>query len=217
MKRYFAMAFFLFGAAASAAPEAGGTAQAAPEPTVDARWAEHHVNFYFFGHTAGQDIYYNCDALESKLERLLRLAGARSDLRVRAACTMGPDRVDSNIRAELHFKSPTLKPQAEATKSGDLPPAAAARWKPVSLRLGWSSGFDQGDCVLLDQFRRQVLKYFELRNVTADLPCSISFSSHGRVSLGFEALTATPTAEAESLQFEKQPKKHDDKLKSDRS
>jgi hypothetical protein len=218
MNRYFAIAFFLFGAAASAAPEAGGTAQAVPEPTVDAQWAEHHVDFFFFGHTGGQDVYYNCDALESKLERLLRMAGARSDVRVRAFCSMGTQRVDSNIRAELEFKSPTLTPQKETAKIGEQPPAAAARWQPVRLRLGWTAGFDQGDCLLLDQFRRQVLKVFELRNVTADLPCSISFAApRGRVSLGFEALTATPTADAESIQFEKRPKKHDDKLKSERS
>jgi len=219
MNRHFATAFFLLGATAtSAAPEAGGTAQPAPEPTVDARWAEHHVDFFFFGHTGGQDVYYNCDALESKVERLLRMAGARSDLRVRAHCPLGVNNVDSNIHAELEFKSPTLTPQPEATKVGEQPPPAAARWNPVGLRFGWTPGFDQGDCLLVDQFRRQVFKYFELRNVTADLPCSISFAPpRGRVSLGFEALTATPTADAESIQYEKQPKKHDDKLKSDRS
>jgi hypothetical protein len=218
MSRYFLGVFsFFFGALALATPETTESTQAAPEPALDAQWAQHHVDFYFFGHTGNQHIYYNCDAVESKVERLLRMAGARQDLKVRALCSVGPERVASLIRVELDFKSPTLAPQQEATKAGEVLPAAA-RWQPVSLRLGGTQGFDQGDCLLVDQFRRQVLKYFDLRNITADLECSVRIGPpRGRTSLAFEALTATPTAEAESIQFEKQRKKHDDKLKSERS
>jgi len=217
MSRCCAMLLLLCGASAYAGPEAGGVSQPAPEPTIDARWAEHHVNFSYFGHSTGVDVYYNCDVLEAKLERLLRMAGAREDMKVRAhGCEFGPQRLSALILADLYFKSPTLAPQQNATKAGEVPPAAA-RWNPVSLRLGGTPGFDQSDCLLVDAFRRQVLEYFDLRNITADLPCSIGFvASHSRTSLEFEALTATPTAEKESIQFEKQPQKHDDKLKSER-
>ncbi|HZC79674.1 MAG TPA: hypothetical protein VE258_18100, partial [Ktedonobacterales bacterium] len=190
----------------------------APEPALDARWAQHHLDFNFFGHTGNQHIYYNCDAVEAKVERLLRLAGARKDMKVRAYCAVGPERVAALIRVALDFKSPTLAPQPVPVQAGDTPLPAAARWQPVSLRLGGTLGFDQGDCLLVDQFRMQVLKVFDLRNLTVDLPCSVRFGPpRGRQSLAFEALTATPTAEKESIQFEQQPKKHDDKLKSDRS
>ncbi|MGH8262936.1 MAG: hypothetical protein ACREX7_06845 [Casimicrobiaceae bacterium] len=218
MNRYCAIAFLFCGAVAYAGPEAGGVSQVAPEPTIDARWAEHHVNFNYFGHTAGLDIYYNCDVLEAKLERLLRMAGAREDMKVRAhGCEFGSQRLSALIMADLYFKSPTLAPPQNPAKAGEVPPAAA-RWNPVSLRLGGMQGFDPSDCLLVDAFRRQVLQYFDLRNITADLPCSIGFAApRSRKSLEFEALTATPTAEKESIQFEKQPRKHDDKLKSERS
>jgi len=49
----------------------------------------------------------------------------------------------------------------------------SSEWKPVKLRLGWTNGFEPGDCMLVEQFRVQVLKYFDLRNLTSDLPCSI--------------------------------------------
>jgi hypothetical protein len=188
------------------------------ESAVAATWVRHDVDFDFFGGSLQHAIYYDCDALESKVERLLRLAGARRDVEVRAlGCYMGPDRVSKSIHAELHFHSPTLHPPTGEAAPREAPPPASAHWKAVTLDLGRTTGFDAGDCMLVEQFKRQVLKYFDVRNVTSDLPCELSVSApHGKYSLAFEALTATPAAEEESILFEKQAKKRDDKLKSER-
>ncbi|HZF16802.1 MAG TPA: hypothetical protein VE046_12755 [Steroidobacteraceae bacterium] len=208
-------------AAAAATAETGPGAAAQPEPpaAVAAAWAEHDVDFNFFGHGGFQNIYYNCDAAQSKLEQLLRLAGARKDLRVRVyGCAGSQERITSFLRADLHFQSPTLTPPAGSALPADAPMPVSSEWKPVKLRLGWTNGFEPGDCMLVEQFRVQVLKYFDLRNLTSDLPCSIRFAPAGRnSSLAFEALTALPTAEAESLQVKKVPAKHDDTMKSDRN
>lgn len=219
MSRYFLAATTLIASAALAAPATRDAAATSAEPAVDAQWAEHHVDFSFFGHTVGQHIYYDCDVVESKLERLLLMAGARKDLKVRAyGCNFGQERVSSFIQADLDFKSPSLKAQPISTKTGEAPLHAAAQWKPVAVKLGWTTGFDPGDCLLVDQFRVQVLQHLELRNLTANLPCSVqTLPSRGRTSLGFEALTATGTAEEESIQTEHAPKKHDDQLKSDQT
>jgi len=73
------------------------------------------------------------------------------------------------IRADIRFRSPTLTKPAESPNPASQPTPAAAHWQPVKLQLGWTPGFDQGDCLLVDQFRLQVLKYFDVRNLTSDL------------------------------------------------
>jgi hypothetical protein len=120
------------------------------------------------------------------------------------------------IHADLHFHSPTLTPPAKEAAPRE-PQPATAQWKPVKLQLGRTTGFDAGDCMLVEQFKAQVLKYFDVRNVTANLPCDISVGApHTKMSLAFEALTATPASEEESILAEKQAKKRDDQLKSER-
>jgi len=206
-------------AGASAEPGTAEAARAEPPELVAAAWAEHDVDFSFFGHGGFQNVYYNCDSAQSKLEQLLRLAGARKDLHVQVyGCAGSVERITSFLRAELHFRSPTLTPPAGSALPADAPMSVPSQWKPVQVRLDWTNGFEAGDCMLVEQFRIQVLKYFDTRNVTSDMPCSIGrVLPGGHTSLAFEALTATATAEAESLQTEKKPVKHDDKLKSERN
>jgi hypothetical protein len=201
-----------------AEPQSGGSKPSEPESAVAARWVEHDVDFHFFGMSLEHSVYYDCDALATKVERLLRLAGARRDLNVRASgCYGGADRVSIMIHADLHFHSPTLAPQSGEVAPAEAPPPATAQWKPVKLQLGRTAGFDVGDCMLVEQFKRQILKYFDVRNVTSNLPCDISVGSpRSRASLAFEALTATPAAEEESILAEKQAKKRDDQMKSER-
>ena len=200
-----------------AEPQSGGSQPPEPESAVAATWVEHDVDFYFFGMSLDHSIYYDCDALAAKVERLLRLAGARRDLNVRAyGCYGGADRVSIMIHADLHFHSPTLTPPTGEAAPRE-PQPAAAQWKPVKLQLGRTSYFDVGDCMLVEQFKRQVLKYFDVRNVTSNLPCDTSVGSpHTKASLAFEALTAAPAAEEESILAEKQAKKRDDQMKSER-
>lgn len=203
---------------ALAEPQPEGAKPPEPESAVAATWVAHDVDFQFFGSSLEHTIYYDCDALEAKVERLLRLAGARRDLKVRASgCYTGTERVSNVIHADLHFHSPTLNPPVGEAAPREPPPPATAHWKAVKLQLGRTTGFDVGDCMLVEQFKRQVLKYFDVRNITGDLPCELSVGSpHGSASLAFEALTATPAAEEESILAEKQLKKRDDKLKSER-
>ncbi len=144
------------------------------------------------------------------------MAGARSDLYVTAAgCGYGTTDLSTLITVHIRFHSPALAPPVDSAAAPDV---VAAHWNTRKLRLGWTSGFDAGDCQLVDQFRLQVLKELAVRNVTANLDCSVRAPApRGRSSLAFEALTATPTAEAESIEREQQPKKHDDQLKSERN
>ena len=185
-------------------------------PAIDAAWAEHQIDFHFFGNDTGKSTYYTCDGIEQKLRALLRMAGARRDAYVVASgCGFGTTDLSTLIMVHIRFHSPSLAQPADAAAA---PESVAAHWNTQKLRLGWTNGFDAGDCQLVDQFRLQVLKQLAVRNVTADLDCSVRApAARGRSSLAFEALTATPTAEAESIERERQPKKHDDQLKSERN
>ncbi len=203
----------MFGAVGGAAATKNA---ATTEPAIDAAWTEHQIDFHFFGNDTAKSTYYTCDGIEQKLRVLLLMAGARSDVHIVAAgCGIGVTALSTLITARIHFRSPALAQTGDAAAAPD---AVAAQWNTRKLRLGWTYGFDAGDCQLVDQFRLQVLKQLAVRNVTADLDCAVRAPApRGRTSLAFEALTATRTAEAESIEREKQPKKHDDQIKSERN
>lgn len=195
---------------------AGAAVTETPAPAIDAAWVEHQIDFHFFGNDTSKSTYYTCDGIEEKLHALLRMAGARRDAQVIAAgCGFGTADLSTLITVRIRFHSPA---PAQPADTATAPGTVAAHWNTRKLRLGWTGGFDAGDCQLVDQFRLQVLKELAVRNVTANLDCAVRAPApRGRASLAFEALTATPTAEAESIESEQQPKKHDDQMKSERN
>jgi hypothetical protein len=218
MNRYSIVLAILFAGSAYAESGTEPTAEAATDAAVDAVWSEHQVDFHYFGNSLEQTIYYQCDSLRAKLERLLRLAGARRDIEVRTSgCYINDAQQSYVIRADLHFHSPTVAKLAEPASPGDKPLPAAAKWQPVKLQLGWTSGFDPGDCLLVEQFTLQVLKHFDVRNLASNLPCGFRHPPpRGKASLSFDALIATHASEEESILAGKQPKKREDELKSER-
>lgn len=218
MNRYVIVLAILFAGTAYAEPETDTSAEVAAGPAVDAVWTEHQVDFHFFGNSLEQTVFYQCDSLRAKVERLLRLAGARRDIEVRTSgCYITEAQQSYVIRADLHFHSPTLAKIAEPANPAVKPLPAAVQWKPVKVQLGWTPGFDPGDCLLVEQFTLQVLKFFDVRNLTSDLPCAIRQPPpRGKASLGFEALIATHASEEESILAEKQPQKREEEMKSER-
>jgi hypothetical protein len=181
------------------------------DPAIEATWVEQRVDFDYLGITS----YYNCDSLRGKLVYMLRLAGARRDVEVSTSgCTFDNTRASSMIHARIHFRSPALT--RPASYAGE-PTPAPAHWTPVKVVGGKTRNIDRGDCEFLEQFRDRMLRYFEVRNVKSDLSCVPHKATVlGRADLSFEALTPTRTAEEESIEQEKQTKKHDDQLKSER-
>jgi len=200
----------LAGLASSAAAPQSANPPAA-EPAIDAFWVEHRVDFYYTGYTS----QYNCDALRDKLVSLMRLAGARRDIEAIATGCVNPmSSISAFIHASLHFHSPVLKKPAEYVRE---PTAAPSHWTRVELRAGPRSLVEQGDCELLEQFRRQLLPYFEVRNIEHGMPCvPHQLPVRGELRLNFEALVGTHTAQEESIQQETQPPTHEEQMKSER-
>lgn len=191
------------------APEAGSAAE--PPPAVDAFWVERRVEFDYMGLTS----LYSCDSMREKLVRLLKLVGARRDIEVTTSgCADTYSGITPFIHARLHFHSPRLSKPAD---HGIEPTPAPSHWTPVRLEPGYRSAVDPGDCELVEQFDKQLLKYFEVRNVESRFFCvPHALPGPGAMRLNFEALVGTHTAQEESIQLEQHPAPHDDKMKSER-
>jgi hypothetical protein len=197
------------------APSVPGAAPAAAaaELALEARWVAHRVEFDYLGLTT----YYTCDSLRDKLIEFLRAAGARRDLKVwTSGCSFSSGAVSPIIHARMEFRSLSLAP-AEPSAPDAPAPAVPSHWTKVRIADRKPLVFSAGDCELMEQLRDRVLKALEVRNVRSDIVCiPHQMPAFNRMTLSFEALTTTRAAEEESMQLEKQPKKRDDTMKSER-
>jgi len=187
----------------------GAAAEPAAEATpVDAVWVKHERNFTFMGFTS----HYSCDGLEYKLKSLLRLSGARDDLKVWSSCSEprgGPSRIAS---ARMTYWTLVLpgSPQATAPaadtknlghapkelQAAESPVSAVGQWKKVQIRAGRPREFDSGDCELVEQFDREVLADFTLRNHASHYTCIPHQVSLNGIQMDFEVLAPLPKAAA---------------------
>jgi hypothetical protein len=171
-------------------------------------------DFVYMGFTS----FYSCESLADRLRTLLKLAGARDDLKVRArGCAEGFNRVTRLPGARLEFY--TFVPAAQ------LPPAAPAKVEAPAKQLGrdapklkraedeavvpgvgaWRTveidgrgtrrDIESGDCELVEQFTREILPLFTTRNVVDRTRCTPGQRSIFDVQLAFESLGPVPTAD----------------------
>lgn len=187
-----------------AAESTGAAPESAP---VQAIWKPQTIVFHFQSFTT----FYSCDALEAKLERILRQMGADVVVRVRSAdCGRGPVRTP---RAEIQLMSPieaTPEALAELKKNesqrelitrirgnraemAQLTEQFPAQWKRVSIGRGRGGpDIEPGDCELLEQVRRRIVPKLAVRVIEADSPCPPNSPSLTRPTLIVEALMEMP-------------------------
>jgi hypothetical protein len=157
--------------------------------TEAAVWTRHVYSFQYMGFTST----YSCDGLADKLRQLLVAAGARADAKASpGACASTFGRPDKLARAELTFY--TLAPAASAPAGAEG--SAAGAWKPVAFGNSKPLWLQNGDCELVDQFRREVLPMFATRNVDSRMTCVPHQESGSSIRLQFEALVEVPGAVA---------------------
>ncbi len=165
-------------------------APAAPsEAPLAAVWVPHEVSFVYMGFTS----YYSCDGLESKLKLLLKASGARADLRVIASCsnmTGGPSRLSS---ARLRFSTLAIEPPPD-TKETLLP--ALSEWRRVVFRDRLPAGLTDGDCELVEQFDRELLPLFTVRDRLSQMNCIPHQVSMAGLRLQFTVLAPVPEPKA---------------------
>jgi hypothetical protein len=155
---------------------------AAQQPTFDASWHKHEVNFTFTGFTSN----YSCDGLEDKLKLLLRLAGAGPDGDVRVPCTSQVGSPQRSSMALLTFR--TLAPAAAAGAKAET----TGVWKDVAWRAGSPRELDAGDCELVDEFARRILPLFTTRNVENRMTCTPHQVNQSGFDLRFTVLASAP-------------------------
>ena len=164
-------------------PMAGAAASPATEP-VSGVWQRHDYRFAYQGVTSR----YSCDGLEEKLALLLKAAGARPDIKVHGTCSSASGGPSLNSEAMLTFY--TLAPTVAPGSVGAEPGLGA--WQPVEFAAGRPSYVLGGDCELVEQFDRQLLPFFTIRNRSSHFNCEPHEFALGSIELRFETLAPLP-------------------------
>ena len=161
------------GAAASSAADAG---------TVNAVWVDHDLSFTYMGFTS----HYSCTGIEGKVRYVMKQLGARHGYRVTSSgCynMSGPEIMPRvRVRAALPQEAtPELLAQLEKDRSkrelvartGGKPVASIdevtakfpATWRNVKFEGTPLSDVQDGDCELMEQLIRNVLKPMGVREI----------------------------------------------------
>lgn len=186
--RALSLAAFLLlpGVCASAAePQARGA-------TVAAVWKHQKLEFQYFGRTSR----YSCDGLRDKVRAMLLEMGARSDLRLRTrGCEIG--RVDlaglnPGLSIEFFSAAPRADTEKEPVSVADGVQPFDARYADFDFRQDAFRNLSVGDCELVEEFARQVLPKFVLRQLKQDITCVPFQRSGGRYLVSGEVLRPLP-------------------------
>ena len=159
---------------------ASGFTLSAKAEILEAQWQAHQVRFRFVGLSTA----YTCDSIERKLMRLLRLLGARDDVRAQTSCTSGSS-INRIHRVKLAFAMPVLADKTDISRE-----IIPAEWQDVKVVSRLSGYLDPGDCELLEQFDRQVLSLLQVRIRKKRIRCIPYRGDFNSVSLKLTALKA---------------------------
>lgn len=155
------------------------SASEVPQPT-SAVWKPYELDFHYFGSTT----YYNCSALESRLEQLLQEIGADKETHVTVTGCFGPADLGKMLTAHIRVRMPvSSEPQSQSF------PVSS---KTVTLKAGRTGESGSGDCELLEQVRDQLLPAFKLQLVKDDLGCVPGQATYAGRSLQVMALLPEP-------------------------
>lgn len=139
---------------------------AAAEDSVAAVWVPKHVQFVYQGFTT----HYSCDGLQDKIRAMLEKLGAR-DLQVRQFACVRPSGPTFFPGVQVTMRVLAPASSADASKDKDAGTPVQALWKPVELMPANASYEDQGNCELIEQFKRTFLPLFTTRNVEYAATC----------------------------------------------
>lgn len=202
---------------ASAAAVGAGAAAASPADAgaVNAVWVDHDIAFTYMGFTS----HYSCSGMEGKVKYVLKHLGARPGYKVTSTGCInmsGPEIMPRvRVRAALPMQAtPELLAQLEkdraqlqlAARAGGKPVAATdavgtqfpATWRVVRFEGTSLSDVQDGDCEMMEQLLRQVLKPMGVREVAgSSLNCVPNQVPINAVNLKLEVLnpaTSMPDA-----------------------
>jgi hypothetical protein len=205
------------GSAPAAEPSASAAAQ---EQTVQAYWNTYEIDFSYMGLTT----YYSCDGLRDSVRDVLRMVGAREDLKIRArGCEIsGTPAVFPRVLITVSVPvEATPENLAELAKDADKrelvawvrgeraigvegPDLFAAVPRQVTISDRGTRDLDPGECELVEQLRDRVFPKLGIRVVDDQLRCIPKHVRHGQIKLTVQALFEAPKPD-EIGQGEAQP------------
>jgi hypothetical protein len=204
--------FALAGLSSLAAALASAAEAAQTEQAV---WKMQEIQFSYMAFTTA----YNCDALEDKVEAILRALGAyeksKADVR---GCEF--DRLSRNSFVRLTVATPvvaTAEQKAELAKDKSRQELLKrlgvkseldqdefpAQWKTVDLSRERSLNLKPGDCELLEHLRDRVFPKLAVKVVRNEVRCTPNQLSYTTPKLEVAALVKAPTPDDAQKDAEK--------------
>lgn len=139
---------------------------AAAQDSVAAVWAPKQIQFVYQGFTT----HYSCDGLQDRVRTMLEKLGAR-DLKVRQFGCVRPSGPTPFPGVQVTMQVLIPADSAAASKDRNPAPPVQAQWKAVELMPENASYDEQGNCELIEQFKRTFLPLFTTRNVKYSSTC----------------------------------------------
>lgn len=169
--------------------------------TIDAQWKVYQIRFNYFPFST----FYSCDGIERKLERLLKILGARDDARVEMRCFGNDDlrrrREQRSYRLLLAFAMPVPADKTDISKE-----TFPAEWHETRVAGNISSRLDGGDCELVEQFQRYVVPQLEVKTKNRSLHCVPMRRPSNNLRVRMTALHAVEKNELEQKSAESSTK-----------
>ena len=158
---------------------------------LQARWQPQQVKFHF----SAFDVFYTCDGIRSKVRRLLRHFGAHHEVRVAGSCGGDRHRPQPFFNMFLAFSTPS------PVASGDQVPGETFEAEYQELQVGYNKPrfLDYGDCELVEQFRREVLPFFEADGYETGLKCLPGHRSLSGIAVNANVLRPLDVAAANEI------------------
>lgn len=162
--------------------------QAYADDVVTAKWQAYQIRFNYSGFTTN----YTCDGIEYKVKRLLLALGARDDVRVEASCTSFLRETQRFHKLLLAFALPVEADESDITEE-----TFAAKWERVQLRRNRPRELEPGDCELVEQFNRQVLRKINAKEIVDKNRCIPNRHLFNSPNLSMTLLIRQPEQELE--------------------
>jgi hypothetical protein len=151
-------------------------------------WKEQHFSFFYMGRTSR----YSCSGLRDKVRALLLELGARRDL---SLTPLGCEEPDSRARLgsegpslNIAFFAPALPQASPKTPHPAEQAAVDARFESFTITNDVFRDMGIADCELVQEFARQILPRFVIRNMKQDILCVPSPQSGSRFVVRGEIL-----------------------------
>lgn len=155
---------------------------------AQAVWQDKDVKFWYSGYST----YYDCNALENKLEALLLEFGAQQGAKVRAnGAGCATSQVSRVISVQANFSVPVAVDANKVTNNTEQA-VFPVSIQEVHVKANKPRVIDRGDCEVIDTFVRELLPNFEHRVVKAGGNCIKGQSNFHQVKIKASVLKAAP-------------------------